>query len=158
MTQAENLPIELGNLVLDKELVDEHGRRAGKVDDILLEVGPPGPDGAIPPPTCVALVSGPFALAENLPRWVRTLTHWIYRWFGLRNPRPVQIPWDDILAVDVVVHVKIDREAFRLLSFQDAVARKIIDHIPGAFVGCDEEERLNAAAVPSDRGAARGDE
>lgn len=154
-TGAENLPVELGNLVVDKELVDESGRRAGKVDDLLLEVGPPGPDGKIPPPECVALVSGPFALSENLPGWVQTSTRWLYRALGVANPRPVAIPWNDILAIDVVVHVTIDREAFRLESFQDAVARKIIRHLPGAFVGCAEEERLYAAEVPPDRGAAR---
>lgn len=155
---SENLPVELGNLVVDKELVDESGRRAGKVDDLLLEVGAPGLDGIIPPPECVALVSGPFALAENLPRWVQALTRWLYHALGVANPRPVAIPWDDILAIDVVVHVTIHREATRLESFQDAIARKIIQHLPGAFIGCDEEERLYAATLPPDRGPARSDQ
>lgn len=154
---SDDPTVELGNLVLDKDVIDERGRRAGKVDDILLEIDPPSAGGTIPPPELVALISGPFALSENLPRWMGKIVRWLYHLVGLDNPHPVRIPWNDIIAIDVVVHVKIDREQWRLVSLQEAVARRFIRHLPGAFVGCSEEEGQDADPVSPDRGPAHRD-
>jgi len=123
--------VELGKHVVDKELLDRDGLRGGKVDDLVLEIAAPT-DGELPPPRVVALVSGPFALARNLPRPLRWAACVVYRLLGIVDPRPVEIPWARITAIDVVVHVDLDREAAGLTALQDAVARRLIGRLPGA--------------------------
>ena len=123
--------MELGKHVVDKELLDCRGLRGGKVDDLVLETKEAA-DGALPAPRVVALVSGPFALGRNLPRPLRWPVRAVYRLFGVPDPRPVEIPWDRIMAIDVVVHVDVDREAAGLTALQDAVARRVIERLPGA--------------------------
>ena len=123
--------MELGKHIVDKELLDCQGLRGGKVDDIVLEIAETA-EGSLPPPLVTALVSGPFAFSRNLPRPLQALGRALYRLFGVSDPRPVEIPWQRIRAVDVVVHVDIDREAAGLTVLQDAVARRLIERLPGA--------------------------
>jgi hypothetical protein len=56
----------------------------------------------------------------------------LYRLFGAPDPRPVEIPWDRMTAIDVMVHVDVDREASGLTVLQDAVARRLLERLPGA--------------------------
>jgi sporulation protein YlmC with PRC-barrel domain len=121
--------VDLGQSVLDKELVDRRGRRAGKVDDLLLEVGEVG-GGELP--RVAAIISGPMALSRNLPRPLRWLAYYTYRLLGLRRPRPAEIPWDRVSEIDVVVHLTIPREETRFDDLADAVNRRFIDRIPGS--------------------------
>lgn len=129
----------LGNLVLDKDLIDARGRRAGKVDDIVLDLVGSGPDGIIPPPAVTAIETGPFGFAQHLPALLQALVRGVYRLLGVDDPRPVLIPWDDIVGIDVVVHVCVDRERAGLLKLQKAVERRIIGHLPGACAGYGED-------------------
>ena len=123
--------MDLGKHVVDKELLDCSGLRGGKVDDLVLEIAEPAGGEALPP-RVVALVSGPFALARNLPWPLQWLARAVYRLFGVADPRPVEIAWEGIMAIDVVVHVDVDREAVGLTVLQDAVARRLIGRLPGA--------------------------
>ncbi len=124
--------MDLGKHVLDKELVDRELRRAGRVDDLVIEVAEPGPDGAIPPPEVTAIVCGPMALCPNLSPPFRMLARLLYRGLGLSDPRPVQIPWSAVSAIDVVVHLDIDREQWGTTALANAVQRRYIGRLPGA--------------------------
>lgn len=124
--------MELGKHVVDKELLDRDGRRAGKVDDLLLSLSEPGADGALPEPEVTAIVSGPLALSRDLPRWVFRLARFVYRVLGLADPSPSVIPWDRVAAIDVVVHLDIDREGAGMTALAEAVRRRYISKIPGA--------------------------
>jgi len=124
--------MDLGKHVLDKELVDRELRRAGRVDDLVIEVAELGPDGSIPPPEVTAIVCGPMALCPNLSPPFRRLAHLLYRGLGLSDPRPVEIPWSAVSAIDVVVHVDIDREQWGTTALATAVRRRYIGRLPGA--------------------------
>ncbi|MBX6341579.1 MAG: hypothetical protein IRY97_03905, partial [Thermomicrobiaceae bacterium] len=103
--------MDLGKLVVDRELVDRDGRRCWKVDDLVLELPEPGAR-----PRVVAIVTGPLALSADLPRPLPWLARQLYRLLGLKDPHPVEIPWSQVRAIDVVVHLAIDREAAGLTA------------------------------------------
>ena len=102
------------------------------MDDLLLEVPEPSAIGSSPSTEVVAIICGPFALSQNLPRPLRWLSRQVYRLLGLPDPRPVEIPWSRVAVIDVVVHADIDRRQAGLLAFEDAVYRRWIGRLPGA--------------------------
>jgi hypothetical protein len=124
--------MDLGKHVADKELLDRDGLRAGKVDDLLLEIGEPRADGALPAPEVVAILCGPMALSADMPRPVRWLTRRIYRLLGVTNPQPVEVGWDHVTAIDVVVHLDLARGEMGVMALPDAVNRRYIGRLPGA--------------------------
>jgi sporulation protein YlmC with PRC-barrel domain len=92
--------VDLVHDLLDKHVVDRHGREMGRVDSVILEVR----DGASP--RVAAIEIGPAVLAQRvhptLGRWVAALEHA----FGVDEGRPVRIPFSAIL--DIGDHVKVD--------------------------------------------------
>jgi len=86
--------------VLDKKVVDRHGREIGRVDSIVLDIRRDAP------PRVVALEVGPAILASRvwplLGRWVEALEHA----FGVDEGRPFRIPMTRV--IDVLDHVKVD--------------------------------------------------
>lgn len=124
--------MDLGKHVLDKELLDCDGLRAGKVDDLLLEIGPPRPDGTLPPPAVMAIISGPMALSANMPRPFQWFARAIYRLLGVADPHPVSVDWRHVTAIDVVVHSDIHRGDAGMMAVADAVDRRFIARLPGA--------------------------
>jgi sporulation protein YlmC with PRC-barrel domain len=122
---------ELGGWVVDRGLIDRNGRRAGVVDDLLIELPEPGvAESALP--RVVALQTGPMALSENLWPPLRGLARLIYRLLGLREARPVEIPWQHVSAIDVVVHLDLSRDEAGLDALASAVRRRFIGRIPGS--------------------------
>jgi sporulation protein YlmC with PRC-barrel domain len=126
------MEMDLGKHVLDKEILDRDGLRAGKVDDLLLEIGEPRADGTLPEPQVVALVSGPMALSNDMPRPWRWVARQIYRLLGVRNPQPMETAWDRVTAIDVVVHLDVARESGGMMELANAVNRRYIGKLPGA--------------------------
>lgn len=124
--------MDLGKHVVDKEVLDCDGRRAGKVDDLILELDPPAPDAPARTPEVVAIVTGPLAMSRNLPRPALWLARQFHRLLGVSNPRPVEIPWSAVMAIDVVVHTNIHRDESGLTALAGAVARRFIERLPGA--------------------------
>ncbi|HZB95151.1 MAG TPA: hypothetical protein VE268_04245 [Herpetosiphonaceae bacterium] len=122
--------MDLGKHVVDKELLDKEGWRAGKVDDLVIEIPDPSRDGSSLPEV-VAIMTGPLALSRNLPRPVYWLARHLYRLLGLADPRPVEIPWTKITEIDVVVHVDIQRDEVGLTAFANAVYWRFIARLPG---------------------------
>lgn len=124
--------MDLGKHVLDKELIDRNGLRAGKVDDLLLELPASTGDAPLPEPEVVAIVTGPLALSRNLPRPFPWLARRLYQLLGVARPEPVEVPWSRVTHIDVIVHADLVREEAGLTALADAVARRVIDHLPGA--------------------------
>jgi sporulation protein YlmC with PRC-barrel domain len=88
MKQAR--PLHLMREVLDHEVLDADGVSCGMVDDIELEWTKGGP-------AVAALLLGPGAWAERLPRWLRAPVRAVFG-RGL-----VRIPWAEVVKVDEVV-------------------------------------------------------
>ena len=123
---SDEARVQLGKHVLDKGLLDRDGLRCGKVDDLVFDVPA---DGSAP--TVVALVTGPLAFSRTVGGWATRLARIGYRLVGLRRPEPVEVEWDHISAVDVVVHLDLDSEQTPLQALPDA-ARRIVDALPGS--------------------------
>jgi hypothetical protein len=122
---------ELGGWVVDRGLIDRNGRRAGVVDDLIIELPDPGDRSALPLPRVLALQTGPMALSENLWPPLRALARLIYRLLGLPHAQPIEIPWEHVAAMDVVVRLDLSREEAGLDCLDEAVRRRFIDRIPG---------------------------
>jgi hypothetical protein len=89
--------------MLDKKVVDRHGREMGRVDSIVLELRPDAP------PQVAAIELGPSVLAARVRpifgRWMRALEVAL----GIDEGRPVRFACADIL--DAEHHVKVDAAA-----------------------------------------------
>jgi sporulation protein YlmC with PRC-barrel domain len=111
--------------LLDKKVIDRHGRELGRVDRIVLELR----DAA--PPRVTAIELGPAVLAGRVRpifgRWTRGLEVAL----GIDQGRPLRIPFADILGTDV--HIKVDAAAGETpASTVDKRLRGWIGRIPGA--------------------------
>jgi len=124
--------MELGKQVMDKELLDRRMRRAGRVDDLLLEVGEPDARGELPEPEVIAILTGPMALSRTLAAPLPWLARRIYALLGLADPHPVEIPWSLVTTIDVTVRLDADRDTLRVSALPDAVRRRYIGRLPGA--------------------------
>lgn len=124
--------MELGRMVVDKGLLDKNGQRAGTVDDLLLATPEGGTEDATAPLEVVAIVAGPLALSQNLPRWLGWLFRQAYHLLGVSRPQPVQILWSHVSRIDVMVHLDVGREEVGLNTLAAAVIRRFIGRIPGA--------------------------
>ena len=126
--------MDLGTQILDRGLLDNQGRYAGKVDDLVFEFEEPSarPRGECTGPTVVALVSGPMALSRNMSRPVQWFARAVYRLLGLKNPGPSEVPWSDVKSFDVVVHLSCDRIKTGWSPVGEAVDRRFIARIPGS--------------------------
>lgn len=124
--------MDLGKHVVDRLVLDRDGRRAGVVDDLLLNIPDLDEHGHSPPPQVVALISGPLALACQLPRPWLWLARQVYHLLGVADPHPEEIPWTDVSAIDVVVHLNVSRATVGTDALAQAVNRRYLSHIPGA--------------------------
>jgi hypothetical protein len=126
--------MKLGEMVLDRGLLDCDGRHAGKVDDLIFEFEDPltDPPGACAGPRVVALVSGPTAMSRNLSGPVRTFTRAIYWLIGIAEPMPSEIAWGEVKCIDVVVHLDVDRKEAGWSAVGDAVNHRYIERLPWA--------------------------
>lgn len=110
--------------LLDKEVLDRHGREMGRVDSIVLELR----DGAAPRIAGIEL--GPAVLAARvrpfLGRWVAGLEHAL----GLAEGRPLRIPFADVVSIGE--HVKVDRAVGETVAGQvESTLRSWLRGIPG---------------------------
>lgn len=124
--------MELGKHVVDKGIIDRDGRRAGKVDDLVLEAPGLDPGSRASEPEVVAIVSGPLALARNMPGWLRWLAYHTYRLAGVAEPQPAEVPWRHVAAIDVMIHLDVTRAEAGTTALAHAVERRFIGRIPGA--------------------------
>lgn len=112
--------------VMDKELVDCHDDKIGKVDDLLLELRP----GNLPAVT--AILTGHGASASLMPNFLRRITEWLEgRLLGLPI-EPFTIGWKHVTRIDVVVYLDLDREKDGLLDTETAIWNRWIKHLPWA--------------------------
>lgn len=107
--------------VIDHSMIDAHGRRAGRVDDVLLEFTRPGEQGSRL--VLTAIVSGPMAR----PTWrpIQAVARWCYRLLGVANPCPTVLDWRHVAGIDALVHLDVDADEAGLRKVDDAVRRRI---------------------------------
>lgn len=112
--------------VLDKQIVDNDGSKAGKVDDLLLELRDDGS------PEVVAILTGPNSAVSQLPGWIQGLTNWI-RTAILRldnRTEMVEVEWSHVTRIDVAVHLDLDRREAGLIGSQQSIWERWLNPLP----------------------------
>jgi sporulation protein YlmC with PRC-barrel domain len=116
--------MRLASDVLDKEILDADGLKAGKVDDIVLELR----DGE--PPLVRAIVTGQ-GLGQ-IGGAISAASAWLGR--VLLGPElgdaAVEIGWQHITRIDVTVHIDLKREQAGLQRVDEAVWERWVKHLP----------------------------
>jgi sporulation protein YlmC with PRC-barrel domain len=116
-----------GLQLLDHQLVDRHGRLAGKVDD--LEVDDLDGTGRL---YVTAILSGPGVLSQRLGRtriggWIRDA----HRVLTPGEGDPARIPFDKVSEISSSVVLTVDADDLGSSAGEDWVRRHVISHIPG---------------------------
>jgi hypothetical protein len=87
--------------MLDKEVVDRHGRQMGRADSLVIALRPNRP------PQVVAIEMGPAVLAYRVRPVLGRLMSAVEHALGIDEGRPLRIPFRDILGISS--HIKVDR-------------------------------------------------
>jgi len=112
--------------VLDKQIVDNNDRNAGRVDGIVIELR----DGR--PPLVAAIEVSPITL---LGRFSRRLAQWYARWDARLGPRrgyPFRIAWSRLERTALSVKLDSAVDDTPINAFEDWLRRRIVDRIPGS--------------------------
>ena len=111
--------------VLDKKVVDRHGREMGRADTIVLVLRPNTP------PHVTAIELGPAVLAYRVRPILGRVMSAVERALGIEEGRPLRIPFSDVLRISA--NVKVDR------AFGETVAaaleqrlRSWVGRLPGS--------------------------
>ena len=103
--------------IMDREIVDSDGHKAGKVDVLLLELR------GEQPPVVLGIETSNGALARRMHPWAERVCGWFR--IGLQGEAgrndPKFIEWKSITHIDVVVHADIDRTADGFQDTEQAV-------------------------------------
>jgi hypothetical protein len=121
-----------GLCLVDRQIVDAHGRLAGKVDDLELEVDDADPE---EPPTVVAVLSGPGALASRLGgrlgRWLESVHRRLHP-AGLADAAPARLDFRHVSEVGDHVSTSLPREVLETHRGEAWAREHVVEHIPGA--------------------------
>ena len=112
--------IDLIHDVLDKQVVDRHGRKMGRVDSIVIALRPNRP------PQVTAVEIGPAVLAYRVRPLLGRLMSAVEHALGIDQGRPLRIRFGDILGI--TGQIKVDR------AFGDTVAATLEQRLR-AWVG-----------------------
>jgi hypothetical protein len=117
--------------LLDRQIVDRHGRLAGKVDDVELTLPDDGG-----PPVVTALLTGRGALADRLGGRLGRCAAVVSRRLAVApGERPGRVPLTEVAEVGNHVRVALAAADIPNHVVEDAVRDGIIGHIPGAGGG-----------------------
>lgn len=112
--------------VLDKQIVDRHSDRMGKVDGLLVAVTPGQA------PRVVALAVGPVTAAR---RWSQGLAAWIGRFVRLLtsdHDGETQFAVAAVRHVDVEVMLDVEADATGARRIEHWLREHLVDRIPGS--------------------------
>jgi sporulation protein YlmC with PRC-barrel domain len=120
--------VRLGRDVLDKEMLDRDGYKAGKVDDLVLELRP----GERPLVRAIVTQHGALArlLGRRVERWAAGLRRAVLG-FG-DEVTPIAIGWEHVTRIDVTVHIDVQRDQVGLLRSERAIWERWICYLPWA--------------------------
>jgi sporulation protein YlmC with PRC-barrel domain len=111
--------------VLDQQLLDQTGNRAGRIDGIVLELR----DGK-PPRVAQIEVSPITLLARFSRRLAERYAHWDQR-LGAGRGVPFRIPWSRIEQTGKAWRFDMDAEETPIFALEDWLRTKIVERIPG---------------------------
>ena len=112
--------------VLDEQLHDVHGKKAGRIDGIVLELR------ENKPPRLAYVEVSPITL---LARFSDRLSRWFARFdrrLGPARGTPFRIPWSRLTREDPAFKMDLDVEATPINALEDWLRERIVEHIPGS--------------------------
>jgi sporulation protein YlmC with PRC-barrel domain len=118
--------MNLGQAVLDQQVIDRNCELMGKVDGIVLELR----EGR--PPRVARVVIGGGTAAHRVSR---RFGAWLMRWrrrFGPPNDEPLEVPWAKVTKIGIDVQVDVDGKQTSAWAWERWVHDHIIARIPGA--------------------------
>jgi sporulation protein YlmC with PRC-barrel domain len=118
--------MNLGQAVLDQQVIDRQCELMGKVDGIVLELR----EGK-PPRVARLVIGGGTAASRVHPRFGAWLIRWRRR-FGPKNDGPLEVPWSKVLKIGIDVQVDVDAKRTTAWAWETWVHDHIIGRIPGA--------------------------
>jgi hypothetical protein len=117
--------VDLVRDLLDKLVVDRHGREIGRVDAIAIELRLDAP------PRVVGIDLGSSVLAYRVTPALGRLMRGIEHVLGMAEGRPLRIPFADIL--DIRDRIKVDRAAGETgVATQERRLRRWVAALPGS--------------------------
>lgn len=102
--------------LLDKTVIDRDGRELGRVDSIVLDLGPTDA-------TIVALELGPVVLARRIGGFAARVAAAVEHLIGLGGRAPLRVPFSRVM--EIGDHVRVD------VRFADTPAAIIEDRLRG---------------------------
>lgn len=118
--------MELARDVLDQQVVDRNGHKAGKVDGIAIEIR----EGE--PPRVAYLDLGTDVLARRVSPRVELWLQALRRVLHVRATRPFHIPWAKVTEVALDVNADIDAAESGPYDVERWLAEHVIGPIPGS--------------------------
>jgi sporulation protein YlmC with PRC-barrel domain len=118
--------MNLGQALLDQQVVDRSGELMGKVDGIVLEMR----DGKAPK-VARLMIGGGTAARRIHPGFAEWLLRWRRRW-GPTDDRALEVPWAKVRRIGLDVRVDLDAEHTPAFAWEHWVRDHIITRIPGA--------------------------
>jgi hypothetical protein len=111
--------------VLDKQILDAAGQKAGKADGLIAEVR------SGKPPLLTAVEISPITLARRVSRRLARWYAAIDAHFGPGRGTPYRVPWSAVKVGRATVEVDVYADDTAIMSAEHW-ARRHIAHIPGA--------------------------
>jgi sporulation protein YlmC with PRC-barrel domain len=118
--------MNLGQAVLDQQVIDRNCELMGKVDGIVLELRK-----GKPPRVAQLAIGGGTAAYRVHPRFGAWLMRWRRR-FGPKNDEPLKVPWSKVLKIGIDVQVDVDAKHTPAWAWESWLCDHIIGRIPGA--------------------------
>lgn len=119
--------MKLARDIIDKQLVDKHQTKSGKVDGLVLTLQ------SGKPPVVGFIEIGAITLARRLgkkvERMVRSLKR---RWGSSRSQQPYRVPWRQVRDIGIDIELALDVRETPVHDWQVWLRDKVIRRIPGS--------------------------
>jgi sporulation protein YlmC with PRC-barrel domain len=118
--------------VMDKKLVDRKDCEMGRVDGLVMHVGPSSQ------PRITHIVVGGSTPWMRLGQFFSWISPRLSRLWGPKRAEPVRIPWSRVKTVGKDLKLDVTARDTGAIDWEIWIAQHIIEHIPGS--GTEEEE------------------